>query len=122
MICLLALLWATHLSIDAQAATLGRFFFTPKERATLDRTRTGSPEVPTQTIPVEIHHKSEVNGYLTRSDGQAVLWIDGEPQEGRQGGQKLTPSVVQTPTRIVIRRTTSPSGAPGSANESPKLP
>lgn len=59
--------------------TLGRLFFTPAERATLDRApRDGqaSAEPTPRTL----------NGIVRRSDGHGTVWIDGKPQVRRLAG------------------------------------
>jgi len=55
------------------AAPLGRLFFTPAERAVLDRAPAAG-ELKAQNAP------RTLNGIVRRSDGQATVWIDGKPQ------------------------------------------
>ncbi|MES2354575.1 MAG: hypothetical protein V4568_09265 [Pseudomonadota bacterium] len=91
----------------AKAETLGRLFFTPAERAALDRLRAnGFVELPTTNTNTNAEPKgpSEINGYVQRNDGQTAVWIDGQPHYQPQGSTKLNPSAVQTPGRITIKR------------------
>jgi len=64
--------------VFAQPA-LGRLFFTPAERAALDRAPAdaqASAEPTSRTL----------NGIVRRSDGQGTVWIDGKPQVRRLAG------------------------------------
>lgn len=51
-------------------APLGRLFFTPEERAALDR---NEPPVGTRTLP-------RVDGIVQRKGAPPTVWIDGEPR------------------------------------------
>lgn len=67
--------------VSSAAEPLGRLFFTPQQRATLDNARGQNikidvevePETPT---PLEI---ISVNGMIKRSDGQSTVWINNRP-------------------------------------------
>ena len=61
-------------TVAASAANLGTLFFTPEERARLDKQRRGEPEVPAATPG-----KPEVTGFVRRSDGRNTVWINGVP-------------------------------------------
>lgn len=60
----------------AAAAELGRLFYTPAQRAEMDRKRLLDPraggETPSQRV---------VNGRITRSDGKSITWVNGAPDE-----------------------------------------
>ena len=58
----------------AAADELGTLFFTPQERAALDRMRRGEPE---SVVPRLARHS--VTGFVRRSDGRNTVWIDGAP-------------------------------------------
>ena len=88
----------------AAAESLGRLFFTPKERAALDRGSAGQPAELAEVVPVEPRRPIEMNGYVARSDGKTTVWLDGEPRYRREVTTKLDPSAVQTPTHILVRR------------------
>jgi hypothetical protein len=76
---LLALLLACAAQPAAAAAVesgLGTLFYTPDERARLDRMRRGEAVVQGgDSIP----GAREVTGFVKRSDGRATIWIDGIP-------------------------------------------
>lgn len=56
---------------------LGTLFYTPAQRDELDRLRRGeSVEAAAQPVPGRRH---SVTGYVERSDGRGVVWIDGKP-------------------------------------------
>jgi hypothetical protein len=62
-------------TVLAQDETLGRLFYTTKQRAALDaniRSMTKAIEKPAP-IPPSV----TVNGVVTRSDGERTIWIDG---------------------------------------------
>jgi hypothetical protein len=64
------------LGLAASAAEdLGTLFFTPQERAALDRMRRGEPESPS----VARMARHSVTGFVRRSDGRNTVWIDGAP-------------------------------------------
>jgi hypothetical protein len=64
------------LGLGARAAEdLGTLFFTPQERAALDRMRRGEPETPS----VARMARHSVTGFVRRSDGRDTVWIDGAP-------------------------------------------
>ena len=60
-----------------QAQELGRLFFTPEQRATLDaRRKARAPDKPAAaavTAPV-----TRLDGYVKRSGGPPTVWINGE--------------------------------------------
>ena len=64
--------------VSFSAEPLGRLFFTPQQRATLDNSRGQNIkiEVETETPAVEI---ISVNGVIKRSDGQSTVWINNHP-------------------------------------------
>lgn len=71
---------------DAYAATMGRLFFTPAQRAKLDQLRNTQPGAmpkseadPTeQAVPEPAHAPQPVtlNGVVRRSDGSTTIWIN----------------------------------------------
>ena len=61
----------------AQADELGRLFFTPAERATLDaRRRARVPDRP--AAAVIISPVTRIDGYVKRSEGPSTVWMNGE--------------------------------------------
>lgn len=71
----------------AHADPLGRLFFSPAERASLDKarqtsivTRAAPPSEEPQQEQVPLDAKYTLNGVIRRSDGISVLWVNGRPQ------------------------------------------
>ena len=106
----LALSAALALPARAQdtANGLGRLFFTPERRQSLDHQRQFNikekqeiPEDPTLTI----------NGVVTRSSGKRTVWINGVAQSESDppGAAAIAPSR-RTPGEVVVH----PAGAPAS--------
>lgn len=56
---------------------LGTLFYTPAERDQLDRLRRG--EATQETPAPSTGRRHSVGGYVERSDGRGVVWIDGKP-------------------------------------------
>jgi len=84
---------------------LGRLFFTPERRQTLDRQRQLSiqekvPDDPTLTI----------NGVVTRSSGKHTVWINGVAQNDNEGGVAVTPRR-KAPGRVVVEATNAPTAS-----------
>jgi len=67
--------------VSSAAEPLGRLFFTPQQRATLDNARGQKIKIdvevePETPAPLEI---ISVNGVIKRSDGQSTVWINNRP-------------------------------------------
>ncbi|HEX9181389.1 MAG TPA: hypothetical protein VF859_13390, partial [Burkholderiales bacterium] len=60
----------------AQADQLGRLFFTPEQRATLESLRL----VPATAAAATPTDRVSVDGIVQRSGGAATVWINGVPQ------------------------------------------
>lgn len=67
--------------VSSAAEPLGRLFFTPQQRSTLDNARG-------QKIKIEVEVETEtptppenisVNGVIKRSDGQSTVWVNNRP-------------------------------------------
>jgi hypothetical protein len=80
---LLLLVCSTARAADEQ---LGRLFFTPQQRASLDagrrislvkKTVADKPAAPSGPSAVEL------NGIITRSDGERTVWVNGKPYHDR---------------------------------------
>lgn len=56
----------------ASASDLGRLFFTPQERESLDRQRRGEKVSPDSA-------GAQLGGFIRRSDGKNTIWVDGKP-------------------------------------------
>ena len=62
----------------AQTEPLGRLFFTPQQRAALDRQRETNPNFLANTTEEE--NSLTINGEVRRSNGRSTRWINGEAQ------------------------------------------
>src|SRR6478735_5420725 len=89
----------------ASAAELGRMFFTPAQRATLDNARK-------QNIRVEIGNESEqqpaaapvpqnvsVNGIIRRSDGKNTIWLNNRVVN-EQNPSGMNAAIVKSDNRV----------------------
>lgn len=87
---LLLLLSALLCLPAAQGRELGKLFFTPAERAALDRERqrSGMPEGAANQAPA-FSGNLTLDGYVRRSGGRSTVWINGQPQYGRDAGQPV---------------------------------
>ena len=72
---LAALLLLCSLPAQPQEAPLGRLFFTPQQRATLDRQRLQGP-----TASFDQAASYTLNGEVRRSSGKNTRWVNGEAQ------------------------------------------
>ena len=70
----LVLALAALAAAAAQAADLGTLFYSSSEREQLDRLRRGEPVQPAAVAAKGGH---AVTGFVERSDGRGVVWIDG---------------------------------------------
>ena len=85
----------------AQTDSLGRLFFTPQERASMNRFRNGTPLEAQPVAPTVVPNR--VDGFVERSNGKNTVWINGQPTSG--SSSDLNSELVDTPARIVVRRT-----------------
>lgn len=77
---------------QAQAEPLGRLFFTPKERAAMDRERltSGLLAPPTADADTGITMNSVTfNGHVRRSGGASTVWLNGKAQHGRDAPKQI---------------------------------
>jgi len=83
----LLLLLVVHAGIAA-GDDIGRLFFTPAQRATLDNARKQNVHTevgndnPDQAVPLP--QNLIVNGVVRRSDGKNTVWVNGRPVTDRQ--------------------------------------
>ena len=88
---------------------LGRLFFTPERRQTLDRQRQFNiqekqeiPEDPTFTI----------DGVVMRSSGKKTVWVNGSVQEEREVKQGVTVTPNRNdPGKVIIQSEDGPTSA-----------
>jgi hypothetical protein len=69
--------------LTTHAQSLGRFFFTPAERAELDSNRVQKKETPApravaeeRTAPARLPQTVTYGGIVRRSDGRSMLWMN----------------------------------------------
>jgi hypothetical protein len=104
----LVAVFSTNASAQETSDELGRLFFTPERRQTLDRQRQLNiqeqqeiPEDPTLTI----------DGVVTRSSGKRTAWVNGVAQNENEmpSGVKVTPRR-KDPGKVVVQASESPAG------------
>lgn len=76
------------LGTTAQAAELGRLFFSPNERAQLERQHVLSADE-----AGDDSRSLVVNGMIQRDGGKRVIWINGEQQEAGTADSRAPASV-----------------------------
>ena len=77
------------LAAYAQAAPIGRLFFTPDRRATLERQRQLNIQEKTQEATVEIA-SLHLNGVVRRSGNKTTVWVNGRPQQADNANTGIT--------------------------------
>lgn len=80
----LALLFA-FFAAGAAAETLGRLFFTPEQRAALDRQRQSGDG----GMPVEEAASVRLDGVMKSSSGRSASWRNGQAVAGKEPGLKV---------------------------------
>jgi hypothetical protein len=84
----------------SRADTLGRLFFTPKERLNLDLARSG--QVTQSDAPVIPSAPEQISGYVQRNDGKSTVWINGAARYDSTV-RRMSPQIVRTPSDVSIR-------------------
>jgi hypothetical protein len=119
MVMKIAIAWILWLIVAgtnvAEAQAIGRLFFTPKERVTLDRVRAGQPTDVAELTLAKPRRPAEINGFVKRNSGRDTIWIDGQPHYGTAPLQ-VSPSAVRTPGGPVVVRSPSRIDAETPAN------
>ena len=98
------------IACTACAAELGRMFYTPAQRATLDTARKqnirteisndGSDTTEQQrAAPPPLPQNISVNGMIRRSDGKSTVWLNHRPVNEHQAGG-INASVGRTDNRV----------------------
>lgn len=79
---------------------LGRLFFTPEQRETLDARRRAG--VQDRSAPLPISPTTRLDGVVTRSHGKSTVWLDGNalPDGVRPEGVRVLRS--SDPTRVRV--------------------
>lgn len=83
------LLAAFALPVAASDHPLGRLFYSPEQRAALERQRGNKQARQDDIRPSAV----TVDGVVRRSDGRATVWINGIPYNERAGTAKPDPSL-----------------------------
>lgn len=81
----------------AGAETLGRLFFTPQQRATLEALRLAPAAASDAGTTSD---RVSVDGIVQRSDGPATVWINGVPRTVSPGS--LVPSAKGGPAAVEV--------------------
>jgi len=89
------------------APTLGRMFFTPTERATLDEMRKRPAPAVAQAKAPEAPPGPEyvtLNGVVRRSDGTTTVWLNNKPVQGQRSseGLVLAPARAGMPGNVTV--------------------
>jgi hypothetical protein len=95
-----ALMLGLLLPAAAGAQQLGRLFFTPEQRETLDARR--KARLPDKPAAVAISPSTRLDGYVKRSHGKSTIWLDGQavPDGVRTEGVRVRRG--SDPTRVSI--------------------
>lgn len=72
-------------SIPAEAAGLGRLFFTPERRISLERQRS----LGLQESPMAEDQTLNLHGVVRRSSGKSTTWINGVVQHESSSGMRI---------------------------------
>ena len=72
------------------AEPLGRLFYTPQQRATLDSARRQNIKVDIVTETPTSPENVSVNGVIKRSDGQSTVWINNQPLNEKRAPNGIT--------------------------------
>lgn len=103
----IAALLATDVAI-AQEETLGRLFYTSKQRAALNANIRSVTEKPQKRTPIA--RAVTLSGVVTRSDGERTVWVDGrayhkgDPKDVRVIINSGDPASAQLKVRGVRKR------------------
>jgi hypothetical protein len=87
-----SLLFALAVLSNAQAADLGRLFFTPEERAQMER-----QHVLTADEASNESHTLIVNGMIQRDGGKRIIWVNGEQQTAGSADSRAPATVPVIP-------------------------
>ena len=104
-----ALLWMVAWVASGQAAELGRLFFTPAQRATLDGARKQNIRVDvgndTEQPPAPVPQHISVMGLVQRSDGKSTVWLNNRQvteQQQTAGGIVVTPDKKEQRIKLTV--------------------
>ena len=96
---LVAILLALAPGAAAAADELGTLFYTPEERARMDKLRRGEPTERAPGAAAPSAGPQALTGFVQRSDGRTTVWIDGSPVTVAPRAPKLDPRSVRAYTQ-----------------------
>jgi hypothetical protein len=111
-------------AVPADARELGRLFFTPEQRAALERNRFAPPpkEAPKPAPRVEAPPPGvALNGVVTRSSGHSTTWVNGVARHDAPGVGPTTTRVPIAERRQSVPLKVGESYDPGSGARSDVL-
>ena len=84
----------------AEESSIGKLFFTPDRRATLD----GQRQLDVQQARVLEGDKLSVDGVVKRSSGKSTVWINGVAHHDRTVASEVQPRISdRNPGRVVLQ-------------------
>ena len=93
----------------ATSADLGRLFFTPAQRTTLDNARKqnlrieiGTEKAPTPAPEPPLPQDVSVNGVVRSSDGKSTVWLNNRPVTGRSASG-ISVSTNKNDSRVTLK-------------------
>jgi len=95
---------AIFLVTSAQAQELGRLFFTPEQRNTLDARR--KARVPDKPAAAAVASPTtRLDGYVRRSAGPSTVWVNGEalPESPREREGRVSVPVGEAGGRVGLK-------------------
>ena len=97
---LLGWLFSTPVLAEYDAAELGKLFTDREQRSHIDAARSGRGK----NTSVRQTSKVNMNGYLTRSDGKSVVWVNDEStlESSRVGDVRVHSSSIGKNKRVTI--------------------
>jgi hypothetical protein len=106
---LVALLFGLASAAWADDPPLGRLFLTPQERALLDNARRNRVRAAALAAAADKKPKLPpvrdvtINGVVKRSDGEAIIWVNGRPTDGETDDGMHVAASPGTDASIVVR-------------------
>lgn len=72
-------MFATTGAVASSEEALGKVFFTPQQRAEMDRRRVSNIRIPDDKAQIPAGNVS-LSGVMRRSDGKTTTWLNGNPE------------------------------------------
>ncbi|MBB5019473.1 hypothetical protein HNQ59_002775 [Chitinivorax tropicus] len=96
--CCLAMVWLNG-GGQAEAASLGRLFYTPLERKALDEGRALSAQG--DAPQVQESYRLRLDGYVDRKGSRATVWLNGQPVPIGSRFDQVQPTRIDAARRAV---------------------